>query len=290
MNNAIYIVFDDQHKQHARACLNSIEKHYPDHPTIIVVYDGHDEGFLEYLQSIKRVRFRPYRKKRLLLKFPQGISSSKIFAKLDLWSNSFHEFDDILYLDADTLILKPLDKLFQGEFFVTGNNIPFKEARVFNPKYEGNKTLLTLLLEDNLHFLADKNDMCNAGVFVIPRKYRTVMEHRYLYKIISRYNEYISYADQSIISIWSHLKGIRYSEEYQYNFQVPLFDKLFRSRYKDFGLKSIWHKDISFLDNIHILHFSGPRKPTTSGFKKWPLLGRYGQGLSDLFYSYLHLG
>ena len=90
------------------------------------------------------------------------------------WSELFEAYDNVLYLDVDTLVLRPLDDMLStAEFLIIPDNEIRADARVFQVTEYANNHLLELLKEDGLPLFDERQDMCNAGVFVIPRDFRT---------------------------------------------------------------------------------------------------------------------
>lgn len=290
MRNAIFIAFDETHAHHAFRCLNSIEENYPDHPELLVFYNGHKPDTISKLKSKPYIRL--YHNTTLpteLLDVPchKDVQSSMVFYKFLIWNYMFLEYDNILHLDVDTLIRAPLDRLMEKkDFFIVRNNLNFKEVQVlYNPgNYKG---AMEMTLNKHGLVMPEQEDMVNAGVFVIPKSYRTANQHHLLLSLIRAFAPYVKYADQSILSLWCMKNKIQISDEYQYNFQMPVFNKRFTSRYKgnlDVGM--FFSKRREVLSHIDIIHFSGPIKPDTREFLSWKLMGRYAKLFSDCYYHY----
>jgi lipopolysaccharide biosynthesis glycosyltransferase len=249
LENAIVLTFDDGYFDFAKVCLNSIKDNYLSHPIILAFYDGSDKNIINYLKSIGNLKVMLYERdysywiglnmKRLNL---GEINNKKVFFKYLAWSNQFDDYDKILYLDADTMILRPLDFMFeQDDFFsITDNSkLPYG---IFYPDKFRNATLLKKLEQDRLSYPLAKDDMINAGVFVIPKKYRNKKNLNKLIQITYRYNEFMMFADQSAISLWCHYNKIKIHTLYQYNFQACFY----------FNNVS----DIMECRDIHIVHFT----------------------------------
>jgi len=301
MNNAIFIALDDRHWHYFMHCYNSLLDNYPNHPILLVHYSGWRKERIDWLSYREDIRL--YLKQDLPKEFSyrwyhEEVPSKMVYFKYLLWTNEYDEYDNILHLDADTIVLSPLDDLFEKtEFFVVKNNLPFKEVQVLsNSKaYEAyfiknNKTYrkaVDPLLQEHGLTYPKHMDMVNAGVFLIPKAYRTKQYLDSLLKITNDFGPFLVYADQSALSLWCIENGITPSSDYQYNFQMPVFDKLLRSRYKD-DLSVGWYfsykKDI--LNNIKIIHFSGILKPDRTRFSKWGLMGRYAELFSNCYRTY----
>jgi|GEM_PF-1217750 len=252
MNHAIFLVFDDAYSRQATACLKSIEANYPGHPRILACYDGSDPAVLAFLDAVENLERVPYEQDdaRLPGIHLGVVNSPKVFHRYLLWSEKFDAYDAILHLDVDTLVLKPLDALFEtDEFFAVSDHSNTPAYRVFRAGLEQDQQLLAMLAEDGLPFPGGQDDMINAGVFVIPRRYRTRAQYDKLWELTRRYNSYLLFADQSAISLWCHLNGIRIATDYRFNFQAWFF-------YSDHFFYDGFFGPAFSVDDIHVLHFS----------------------------------
>ena len=210
-----------------------------------------------------------------------------VYYKYLLWTNRYDEYDNILHLDVDTLVLAPLDELFnRNEFFIVYNNISFREVRIL-PKDKKSMALAGFYLGYHGIRLPEHEDMINAGVFMIPKRFRQKKYLDSLVDITNDFKDLLVYADQSALSLWCIKNEIIPSDEYQYNFQTPLFDKFFRSRYRgDLSLGNYFSLKKDILNKIKILHYSGPIKPNYAQFHSWRLMGRYKKIFYDCFQKY----
>jgi lipopolysaccharide biosynthesis glycosyltransferase len=287
MDNAIFLAFDDKHWHYFIHLYNSLQENYPDHPTLLVHYNGWDYFKTSWLS--KRPDIRLYSSTKLPIDlishwYHDAVPSKMVYYKYLLWTEDYDEFDNILHIDADTLILSPLDELFEkNEFFVIKNNIPFKEVRIL-PESKTYNDIRDKKLQKHDIRLPEHDDMINAGVFVIPRKYRTMDHLKTLIDITNDFGHLLVYADQSALSLWCMKNDITPNEDYQYNFQIPLFDKFFKPRYKSIGSYLSLKKDI--LNKIKIVHFSGPIKPNYEKFRTWRLMGRYANIFLNCYRKY----
>lgn len=247
--NAIFISFDDNYLSYAKSCINSILSNYPSHPTILINYSGKHKVVDQKYISSGRIKFLHLSND---FGFSLGpIKNSIVYDRLLLWSDLFGEFEKILHLDADTIVLQPLDELFESsEFYITSDNHKLARAlKIHDQRIRHNmdshktKQCNSLIVEDDLQSINKLHKMGNAGVFVIPRKNRGKSEFNAIMQLANRYNEYLAYADQSIISLWCARHGIEPKKHLKFNYQVRFLVDC--------------KTDV---DDIHILHFSGEAK------------------------------
>lgn len=269
--NAIFIVTDKNYFKYTKACINSIKINWPNHPEIIVSYktDQIEEEDFNFLRSNKITIKNYYCGNYGLL--PLGpIGNEIIYQKFVLWDDYkyFNKFDNILHLDSDVLILRPLDELMKtSEFYITSNVEQVPHINVF-----GN-SISNELKELTFDYYMDENiEMVNAGMFIIPKKYRTRMYCNKLFDLGHTFNDYIKYADQSIISIWCNF------------FNIPISPILFNNFQST--LSSICCYDWRL---INILHFSGI-KPDDEKYLNWNWLdSEFAIESQKLFYKYLEI-
>ncbi len=259
--NAIFLTFDDGLALCARACLNSIARNYPNHPQLCVFYDGVSAECLDFLSSFANLRIVSNDEMLPLpADMPLGeVGHIGVYRKFFVWSSFFDLYGKVLYLDIDTLVLKPIDELFAKDDFVAVSNFePLESVRIFDPAHWGNRELLAKLEEDGLSLPSAPNDMCNAGVLMVPARYRTSSNLATLFALTSRYQAYIKYADQSVISLWCRMNDIEFLKFFEFNFQAYFFGSDLAVDYS--------------LDTIKILHFTSSKKPYTLPFIMWPAI------------------
>jgi len=269
--HAIYICFDDRFFPYARACLNSLRQNYPGHPRLLVDYVGDDGDILAFLHQFDATLLDP----APLPEFSQHLTplgdTKLVFRRFQLWRSTFADYDTILHLDADTLILKPLTALFETDtpFFVS-NHEPNKDGKLFSKRHADDPLLQELLTVDGLTYPGGIDDMANAGVFSLPRSFRNRLELSRMSGLAKRYGRYFAYADQSLLSLWLRVMGLKPSLAFRFNFQTPFFTD----------------PSISLpLDKVHILHFSN-HKPGTDSFANWRRIGTYRAQLNTLYETY----
>ena len=228
MRHAIFLSFDDKFTHHAKTCINSIKANYAQHPRLLINYKGNNpntEHFLDELDNAERIRLTAeYR-------FRTGpVSNAIVFDRYELWTDRFEAFDTIMHLDVDTIVLRPFDYLFE-------ESVPFvaadfhEQSRIFSiddsrlktrndipPK----NTLDDLLEIDGLTIPNSRTAMINAGIFTLPKAYRTSAQRESLLGLARKYNDHVAYADQSIISLWCWKIGIPISSRFELNCQIRL--------------------------------------------------------------------
>jgi lipopolysaccharide biosynthesis glycosyltransferase len=249
MENAIVIMFNDGYFRYAKVCIESIKENYPAHPVILAFYDGQAPDTINYLASVDKLkvcRYDPDYQQSIGLNtgiLNLGVVNDyRVYFKYILWTNLFAAYDKVLHLDADTMVLKPLDQLFStDEFLIVSNHY---DDIFYNDSFDDGT--LQLQMEADRLTIEHKDDMANAGVFVIPGKYRTPEHLKELMEITYKYNRHLKLADQSAISLWCHINRIPISKQYQYNFQGYFYTGVLN----DFDYT-----------NIHIMHFAAGWKP-----------------------------
>jgi lipopolysaccharide biosynthesis glycosyltransferase len=222
MKNAIFIVFDDNYFNYAFNCLQSIKKNYPGHPEILVHYGGQNDEILAYLRTFKNLSLASVDERFLDLSgIDLGIVGSRqVYLRYILWTEGFNNYDTILHIDADTHVLKPLDHLFSTEsFFAVNDFTPFGNS-MFKQEFHDSPELKDILERWDLRMPIGEFEMLNAGVFVIPRKYRTKAQFDLLWAITLRCNSYTDFADQAAISLWCYINRIQFSDKIEFNFQT----------------------------------------------------------------------
>jgi len=277
MNNAIAIIFNKSYLKYAIPFLNSIKKNWNNHPIILCHHcdlDTEDLATLTNYSNIKLIH-------TVLSNNEYGINPpyradgfTYAYSKLKLWSSDYDEYDNILYLDVDTLVLKPMEELFlKSKFTIFRNrmNIIFKE--------DSDKEHIKKLLEEDsiLQYIHDTNLNIvtgNSGVFLLPRSYRTQENYEYLLYLTHRYSQYNRFADQSIINLWMLKTNIPVNEDTRFNF-LSVYLKNPDYMYK--------------LEDAYLIHFIWI-KPIDVGFREWNDLDGYHERLISLYNSYIEFG
>jgi lipopolysaccharide biosynthesis glycosyltransferase len=271
--NAILVIFDDAFFRYARACLNSIVENYPHYPEILVLYQGRGRDVLSYLERIPRLAILdPSQLDFDTSAFPLHTASNPlVYGRYLLWTDRFDAWDRVLYLDSDTLVLRPLDELFSMDgFFVAPNHFPMPIGGIFRPEFQTDPALRDLLASDGLTYPSSPDDMVNSGVLCVPASVRCGENFRSLLDVTRRYGKYLQFEDQSAISLWCKLNGIEPRPRFEYNYQVWFLTD-----------ESV---SVAF-EEVAILHFVY-YKPDTRQFRRWDLLGGQGPQLQRMFRKY----
>jgi lipopolysaccharide biosynthesis glycosyltransferase len=250
VNNAIVMIFDENFADYARTCINSIKINYKEHPVILAMYTGNNENTINQMNSIAGIKLILWSKefdKLIGLNAATvnlgHVNYDKMYYKYILWTHLFDEYDKVLYLDVDILVIKSLNEVFTFKnFFSVSDYTSSPEYRVFYPAFVDDPVLRSLLEKDNLPFPGGKNDMLNAGMFMIPKNYRNEYYLEQLLYITHTYNDYMMFADQSAISLWCHLNKIEITKNWRYNFQLCFYN---------YNFSAFIHEE-----DIHIVHFS----------------------------------
>ena len=237
--NAISLSINDGYVWHAQCLLKSLQRNWPDHPIVLVQHTGLSKQSESVLGSFPGVLF--CHSARSIEGPPINLAPAAdrwaTYLRLNLWNDDFADYDGILYLDADTIVLKPLDEILAINEFVIFKDQNADTLGMFIDR--GNQALQDLLSLDGFILGAD---MANAGVFVIPKRYRSGRAFEEITALLDRYNTYIRFADQTIINLWMLKHNIKPVDDRRYNFLVRQPHKVLQS----LGL-----------ENVRILHFAG---------------------------------
>jgi hypothetical protein len=270
--NAVYIRFDDRVVDDARACLNSLRTNWPGHPPILADYAGTHEDVRALLNALGATTLAPMHAPAFTALLPSRRDRSPVFDRFKLWLAPLRAYGTILHLDADTLVLGPLDDLLAAEKPVfVANHEADPAVRVFTTRPQDDPRLATLLHKDGLGQFDGPDDMVNAGVFAIPRRYRAREELARLAQLTARYAPWLAFADQSLLSIWLRALDLRPTVDFRFNYQTPFLT--------DPSVK------VPF-DDVRVFHFSSHRKPGTPAFTRWNRVGAEHGRLLALYARY----
>ncbi|MEO0917180.1 MAG: hypothetical protein AAFY31_09405, partial [Pseudomonadota bacterium] len=206
--HAIYLKFDDGFLPYARACLNSLRVNFPAHPQILADYHGDDSDMYRLLAAMSVELLPPERPPAFMQHVRLARVGDAISDRFRLFRSGLNQYQTILHLDADVLVLRPLDDLFDrpAPFFVA-NHEPDPAVRIFLPA--ALPQLRALLREDGLPVPDGPDDMANGGLFTLPRAVRTPQTLAHLARLAARYGKWFAYADQSLLSLWLLARGER---------------------------------------------------------------------------------
>lgn len=272
MNNIISIILNENFFKYTIPFLNSLKKNWPWHPEILCHYDNLDSNQIEQLSKYSNLKLTQVKiEENEIGLCPPERDQHMLFAytKLRLFSEAYSEYDNILYLDVDTLVLKPLDNLLlKTDFTIFIDPTPL----IFKHGYK-NDELKELLKEDGLleHLDADlKTRIGNSGVMLIPKKYRTSDNYNYILYLLNRYKSYNQWADQSIINYWILKNNIKLDLDIKFNY-ISIY---FNNNNQD-------------LNELSILHFV-KIKPLDIRFLTWDEIDKNNrERLCTLYYSYV---
>lgn len=206
--------------------LESMKRSFPDHPEIVVCQKGFSPAQIEFLlKRYSRLRIVDITQ-HSFLKGPAMLNRTNydldaFYARFLLWTDVFAGYENVLYLDTDIFVTGSLDTLFASP-----------ELCCFEESYSGPKPLfydandpdlLHRLREDRLTDLPERPG--NAGVLLVPRRYRTAAHLEELRRLLDRYSKDLIWGDQSLINLWMASLGIRPIHDYRFNFQVRLLEQ-----------------------------------------------------------------
>lgn len=260
--NTIATIIDDRYFKYIIPWRNSLTRNYPTYPNLLIYHANLNKRQLDYLSSFERIRLRVINLEKDAIGPTNHRMSSQTYAKYLYFLDN--TYDKILHIDPDTLILKPLDDLFNyNDFFsVTDgiNTTTFKNTETILKKI----ILKAMLLKDSL--VQNSKYITNVGVLLIPRKYRTKENYDYMVYLTKKYFRYLKHRDQSVINMWMWKNGIRPTDKIEYDYQVRFF--------------KMPDKKMPISD-IYILHFLGENKPDTEWFRD-----RYDKEIVHLYDYY----
>lgn len=289
----IFLLTDKKYLSYTNHCINIIEsfKYYEDFKKTFDIYIYcNDKESYNYFSSIKSY-YLFYRKEIKNLKnyhTHKDVPSSIVYYKYLAFTELFNNYDYVIYLDSDILIINPYTTFKDllrlcdenNGFFIVKNNFHSKEVRIINNIKKAKPILSNLKIKFN-----NTTDMINAGVIVISKKYRSSYYYQSLIEITNELGDTLEYADQSAISLWCKKHNIKPSEEYKYNFQMPLYTKFFLPRYKKIPFYFLYDPHIVEKLDLRIIHYSGKYKPDDPNFLKWNLMGKFAKLFQNLYNS-----
>lgn len=223
--NAILVTFNEHYFKYFTVFYKSLQRNYPDYPSLIVLWQTLTLEQLEFLKTIPRIHLIDID----TLEVPPGpglkgrdTDSRIYYARFFIFTDRFKDFDPILYLDIDVVVLKPLDLLFEQTGFT-----------IFQEAYHGVHPIIrTNVEEEKLQQLINDDQLpefpesaANAGIFLAQRSIRTADHFNSMIDIKERYEPYLVWADQSVLNLWMLKHRIPKTVDYRYNFQPLLLDQ-----------------------------------------------------------------
>lgn len=269
LNNCIFTTVNKEYEEYARACFNSIVDNYPTHPKVLIYYEDLTDEFQTYIKELEG--FELVHKDMFEINgFNLGPVANKIvYFRYLLWTNEFKDYDKVLHLDVDTLVLGDLDGLFEAdEFLIFNNNEILDGVHIIEKTQEAQEALNNFGIDYDVF---NPPPFANAGIFIIPKRYRTKEYLRQLITISKVLSPHLCYADQSAINLWMIQNSIPVLNKIEYNFQ-PHFFNYDNNEYE--------------LEDIKIIHFAA-KKVDTIQFVLWWRMKNLGVDFYNLYRKYL---
>ena len=248
MTAAVLVTVDACYADLLQLFLASLHRHYPNHPEVLVCTSGWDATLQKRLQRL--FPFVTWVDLADLewnvgppMQHQREFDHSVMYARWAALTVRFDRYDQILYLDADMLVLQPLDALLDSDQVVVFEELyPNKGTLVFNDRNAPG--LEALLAADELgdH---DWNIAANAGVIVLPRSVRTAGHLAAAQRMIRQYATHLMWGDQSLLNIWMARYRLDVTHDCRFNYQLRL-------------LLGDHTRCCPFRD-VKILHFNGQR-------------------------------
>jgi len=292
-NNAIAIVINAAFVKYAKTLIKSIQSNWPNHPQILLFLSEtigqEDRLYFESTPKLKTVNFNPndYEYRKALITTGTGFSTTGFndagYFIVNFWSPAFEQYDNILVLDADMLVLKNLDELVSQENFFAVSAANPRRFPIFDIKKKGIGKIFefaTIYLRALCRGIVVKpGKSINSGVLVIPKKWRTQKKYEEILQLLKNFYSHCP-SDQEIIYLWMLKNRIAERQDFRMNFQARFINALASNI-----LPRKFSKQVQAASaDIHILHFNGP-KPDSARFKTHPwTTGR--DDLVDLYLQY----
>ncbi len=255
MNNAIFVIVNNNHFEYMITMLNSLLVNWKNYPTILCNYDSDlPEDKLDKLRTYPNLKLVPLELKDNEVGVCPSYKTSGMliaYGKLKIWSESYDMYDNILLMDVDTIVLNPLDELIENtelSIFRDCNKLAFLKK---TPE------LRDMLIEDGISDYFNANfrydgEAANSGIIMVPKKYRSKENHDYLMYLLNRYKDYNIWADQAIVNLWMLKNNVIPTNGVMYNFLTLYLDP--KSDYwKDKDYHSEFSKE---LESVSIMHFA----------------------------------
>lgn len=242
--NCIFISANKSFLKLLKICLYSISQNYSDHPDIVLCHTNLTTTDLQELNAItSRIvpiqnTLDPFEIWPIMSHLPNDTDPKTFYARFLIrkwWI--FDNYDNVLHLDADTLVLKNLNEFMARDDFYVVKEAYMGDDKIF--KLHNDPNLLKQLDQDNIIIW---DIAINGWVFLVPPKYRKKEHYDQLLSLLYSYKPYIQRADQSVLNIRVYKNNIPIQTKFDYNFQHRLVEN---PAY-----------DWLILD-AHILHFNG---------------------------------
>lgn len=230
---------NDSYVWYGARLLESLQRNWPDHPLVLVQHTGLTEDSRRALSRFPRILFHQADGsiQGPPINLIAGADTQSAYLRLNLWGTSFDDYDNILYLDADTIVLKPLNEILDaGDLKIFKDPITTTAGMFIDGK---DSDLQKTLAEDQLVL---GQEMANTGVFVIPKKWRQEDNFLEMMDLLDRYRPYLRFSDQTVINLWMIKHGCLPVEDIRFNYLVKQPPAMLRR---------------VGIENIRVLHFAG---------------------------------
>ena len=295
--NAIYITSDRKFLHYTIALINSIFENYSKHPKIILHLHSNvnlvENEFLLHIPSLEIIQdVNPLSEKTFQKKVTRKFNSIEFletkYASFKLWSEEYRDYNRILFLDADMLVLKPLGELFKKSTFFIVDALNQKTTRILNSGSRKSQLLGVRKRKLLLDGIRLNNPSANSGVFLLPPQCRNNKEYQQLLQLNKRYKNF-AWSDQSIVNLWMLKNNIEPSLDFRFNFQAR-FNELLRNGNDSVAIlnDNLRESIEEAKKDIHILHFNGP-KPDHDDFVGHEWIGN-NKNLVEMFNYYANNG
>ena len=251
MTAAVLVTVDARYADPLQLFLGSLHRHYPGHPDVLVCTAEwsaalHDRfrrlfPFVTWIDvaDLEWNTGPP-------MKHQEEFNRSVMYARWAALTRRFDRYDQILYLDADMLVLEPLDALVNScQMMAFEELFPFKTTLVFTDRTDA--ALQGLLAADDVDD-HDWNIAANAGVIVLPRSVRTAEHLATAQRITRQYAPHLMWGDQSLLNVWMAQYRLGVTHDCRFNYQLRLL------------LED--HRRCCPFRDVRILHFNGQRPDT----------------------------
>ncbi len=217
--NLIFCSLDQNVFREAKIFIKSLDNNFPDHPPVYVYQLGLSASQVAWLESFKDVYCKNLEPEHfkdfpLMERYTGKTTPVTVYSRLGIWNELHLEFDNVLYLDVDTIVMGSLSELFEKDQFFCVRDTMSRSTPLL--KKQDQEEVKRLLREDNIVI----GETGNTGMMVIPKSVRTKSQYNLLLKLGDRYKEYFLYQDQSLINLWMAKNGLVAAQDTRYNFQV----------------------------------------------------------------------
>ena len=248
MTAAVMVTVDAHYADMLQLFLGSLHRHYPNHPDVLVCTTGWNAPLQDRFRRL--FPFVTWVDAAYLewhagppMQHQETFDHSIMYARWAALTTRFDRYDQVLYLDADILVLEPLDTLFDADRLVAfEERYPDKATLVFNDRCADG--LKALLEADELGDY-DWSIAANAGVIVWPRSVRAAGHLAAAERITRHYAPYLMWGDQSLLNVWMarYRLGVTHDCRFNYQLRLVLRDQAQCCPFRD----------------VKILHFNGQR-------------------------------